>query len=87
MPNPHSAADEPKSSLEQEKQLFLAAIERPVGERGAWLAAECAEHPERRARIERLIAEYEKAPTISEEETAREPATDEPPDRTSPWRL
>lgn len=41
------------------EKLFDLALELPVEERSGWLAEVCAEHPERRESLERLLRRFE----------------------------
>ena len=65
------------SSLhERAKELFLAALSRPAGDRAAFLADACAEDAGLRAEVESLLA-------FHEDEPARTPPSSPPPARQS----
>ena len=47
-----------------EQTIFSAAVERPSGERGAFLDGACAEDPAMRLRVEKLLSAYENDPSF-----------------------
>ncbi|HEY1379219.1 MAG TPA: hypothetical protein VGF55_20620, partial [Gemmataceae bacterium] len=48
------------------EEIFLVAVEKPAGERAAYLDAACAGNPELRAQVEALIRSHEQAGSLLE---------------------
>jgi hypothetical protein len=58
------------------KSIFLAALDRPGEERGAFLDAACAGDAELRRRVDRLLAAHDRPDSLPEAPTARAPTED-----------